>query len=764
MSIDAELHADALPTYLTTFVGRRREAVDLDGLLAAQQVTTITGMGGAGKTRLAVEGAKRWRSRRSGRRVFWVGLAGVVDAAEVAPTLAAGLGIGGGASELVGEMSAALSGVPTLLVLDNCEQVAASCRSLLELLLPRCLGLVVLTTSQLPLGLAGEGVYALPPLGGPGRHGSRRRSDATDLFVDRARLLVPDYRLTPANSDAIATLCERLAGLPLAIELVASWIEVLSPGDLVRELDRGVPEPHRVLAVDARHRDLDAVLARSWELLSPADRQGLARLSVFDDGFTREAAETVAETGLDALAALTRRSLIQRIPAASGGSRYLMHSLVHRYARSRLENHTMWRGRHLDYFLTLVATAGDSARRTPVEPGPGHPLGPEQANLDVALRWAIDIGDADKAIGMAGASNAFWATSAPVPRSVRRARLVRALALPWSGRSGSTVTARAEALQTLGYLQTDTDRTSARESFRRSEELFRRIDDQVGVAACLRAYGDLALAEGDPITSRRHATASLALCRAVGDEQGAAWSRFDLGQAALAAGETTAAAAHLIAVERRFDELGAPFGACWARTLMSEVDRREGRWADALAGYRSTLHRILDLRFIWLTAELIEGVALTAVDLQRGLVAAELCGAADVWRRAQERIRPAYNHKAFSRTVAVGRKQLGPGPWSTAYAHGRTLTVEPMLRLAEDTIDELSSLVATTVRGLSARELEVLTLVADGLGNAVIAQRLGLSVRTVHAHLRSIFTKLEVSTRTAAVRQGIRLHLLPAVT
>jgi predicted ATPase len=242
VTVDKELFADTLPTYLTRFVGRDREISTVLSMLDPGRLVTVCGVGGSGKTRLAIEVAKRSRSPSKGTddpEAYWVPLGAVVDPIEVRAAVASGIGLPGQLGDRpLAPIVRALTDRRALLVLDNCEQVAAACQELVDSLLTACPTVTVLATSRIPLGLPGEQVFAVPPMGGGPLRADSFGSDAIALFLDRARSVAGAYALTEHNVKTLSEICDVLHGLPLAIELAASWIRVLSPHDLLDHLRR----------------------------------------------------------------------------------------------------------------------------------------------------------------------------------------------------------------------------------------------------------------------------------------------------------------------------------------------------------------------------------------------------------------------------------------------------------------------------------------------------------------------------------------------
>jgi predicted ATPase len=292
-------------------------------------------------------------------------------------------------------------------------------------------------------------VFAIPPMGGGTLRSDPFDSDATALFLDRTTLVAGGYALTKHNAHVLGEICDVLHGLPLAIELAASWIPVLSPCDLLEHLRQAdTVLTSDTALVEERHRSLAVILDSSWGWLSARERTVLSAVAIFVGGFTREAAEAVAGASLGVLAALAERSLIQRLPDAQGGSRYQVHELIRHYALPQLEDDGPIRRRHFAYFLELVEGL-ETDWNTQLEPLWSNPIRADLANVSAAMVWALDEGDAEGALRMAVGLDRFWIFSVPPP-AVRLAWHEAALGLPWSPQASSAFAPEQRRITCLG--------------------------------------------------------------------------------------------------------------------------------------------------------------------------------------------------------------------------------------------------------------------------------------------------------------------------
>jgi predicted ATPase/class 3 adenylate cyclase len=522
-----------LPTLRTSFVGRDRELARLKELLQGPGLLTLTGPGGSGKTRLAIRAAGELTDSYADG-VFFVALAPLHDPRLIPSTVADSVGARAEGGRPVQDiLKEHLRELEVLLVLDNFEQVLAGAPLVAELLdvSPR---LRVLATSREPLHVSGEQELPVPPLDLPEPGGSTapdalERYEAVALFVDRAMAVDPDFRITDANALAVAELCRRLDGLPLAIELAASRAKLLAAQAILDRLEHSL-EMLTGGSVDlpARQRTLRAAIGWSYDLLDDAEQALFRRLSVFAGGWTLEAAEATSDPGgepgtdlLDAHGSLVDKSLVTRSTAGSSGVRFGMLETIRAFAIEQLEasgEADATRDRHLAHFMDAAETAELHLRGVEQQRWLDD-LEREHDNLRSALRWAIAAGHPQEGLRLAGALWRFWHLHGHL--SEGRDWLVELLALPGSD---ERTAARAKALTALGgvsYWQEDlpTSRAAYEEALAIARELGDRPAEAEGVynLAFLYAYeGDLPGA-GARIEEARAMFEELGIMRGVAD-------------------------------------------------------------------------------------------------------------------------------------------------------------------------------------------------------------------------------------------------------
>lgn len=524
-----------LPASTTSFVGRTCELAELDQLLRAHRLVTITGLGGSGKTRLAVQVARLqqpyWASG-----VCWVDLTALADAALVPGAIAEVLDVPDRRrGSTVDALLSHLSRQELLLAIDNCEHLVTSCAQLIDAVLRACPNVHVLATSRMPLGIPGEHDYALDPL--PAAGTDLEPSPAVQLFIDRAGAVRRGLRFEAGSLELAARICRELDGLPLAIELAAAQARCLSLAEIAGRLDdrfRFLRSAHRV--APARHRTLATAMDWSFELLGPDDKQLLRRLSVFAGGATLAAVAEVCVSGDEATALelLTRLVDASLVRAEVGEpTRYRLLETVRQYAAAKLAHDSdadEVRGLHAEYFLRLAEDSNMALDSLGHGPQRHEPVLRDQHNLRAALDWTIDT-DVPTAARLALALENFWITQALAEGERRLGQiLARAEDLDLVLRARLT----RDHAACLDVLQ---DYARARAEYERSRELFALAGDTVGVATLDYRLGLVTLLLDEDIeVARRLWQASLETFRTEHDPIGELQTLGDLGRLEVAAG------------------------------------------------------------------------------------------------------------------------------------------------------------------------------------------------------------------------------------
>ncbi len=485
-----------LPEATTSFVGRERDLVGIKRLLPAKRLITIVGVGGIGKTRLALQIAAEVIGAY-GDGVWFVDLGALRDAALVPTALAQALGVQEVAGKsLTAALCAHLRSLQLLLILDNCEHLLGTCAALVDALLKGTGQTAIIATSREPLRVAGEQVYLVQPLSLPQPDSSvdaPQRSEAVQLLVERLRQQLPDFEVTAERAPVIAELCIHLDGIPLALELAAARARSLS----IEQINARIGDRFRLLTSGARvalprQQTLRATLDWSYDLLSEDERVVLRRVAVFPSGFTVEAACAVAWdvqidefAVIDLLSQLVARSLVIADTGA-GTTRYRLLETTRAYAQEKLieayELGEMAR-RHAQYFCTFFARAPDDFLRLP-DSELRERYAPELEQVRAALDWTLGPdGDATIGIPLAGVSGPLWGMLGLFTEGARRVEAAIARIGP------DTLEAQQALLwRQLGRLVEETP-ARARPAFERAAELYRRVEDRLGLAYTLAQLG-----------------------------------------------------------------------------------------------------------------------------------------------------------------------------------------------------------------------------------------------------------------------------------
>jgi len=813
----------AVPAQPTTIIGRDREVAAARTLLRRSEIrlVTLTGPAGVGKTRLALAVATRMQHRFSAGAAV-TDLAPLAGASYVADAIAAALSVPDVARDQsrLEQVTRAVGNSHLLLMLDNFEHVLDAAPQVATVL-ASCPRIKVLVTSRAALHLRWEHEFPVPPLELPrlnagateeARMAAIAASPAVQLFEERSRAVRPDFALTPETAVAVSEICIRLDGLPLAIELAAARVKVLTPNDILARLERRfdllVAGPHDL---PDRQRSLRTAVQWSHGLLGERARTLFRRLAVFAGGFTLDTAEAVC-TGagidtdevLDTLTNLVDHSLVAREPSGSAANgwgihgprpdaelrppsplpdapRYRLLETLRRYALEQLTAATeadALRARHRDSYLTLAERAAVEILR-PHGQGWLVVLEAERDNLRQALTWSLSAGPPEHALRLATALLRYWGVRGHLTEG--RQWFDAALAAA----NGAPAELRAPALRSAGHLaRLNGDYAQAGRLIRESLALFRALGDTANVAGTLNNLGMLATDMGDHEYAQRYLEESLRMVRRGNDRRMLAAVLGNLANVALGRGDCPLSAAFAAESGRIFAEIGLHQGVGTGLINLGHVERHHGDERRAAELYQAGIIRLLEYGDRQFPIAGTRGLA--ALALAKGLLdqAALLLGWATALRDETGFLLPAGDQAEHDRIDAEIRAALGDDRYTRTIAAGRLMDETALLARVAEVVAAIGAAPAVRRRGeaaprqrtnvaplarpdhLTRREVEVLRLLPTGLTNNDIADQLVLSAGTVQRHLANIYAKIGAHGRAEAaaytVSHGLTADPAPA--
>ena len=761
----------ALPAELTSFVGRRRELTETRRLLASSRLLTLTGVGGVGKTRLAMRMAAEVR-RTFPDGVWFVELAALRDPQLLPHTVANALELRQVSADPTADLSAYLEQQRLLVVLDNCEHLTDACAVLVSKVLAAAPGLRILATSRHVLGVEGEQILSVPPLSTPDMDREVSAGDATHyesvtLFLDRAAAVAPGFEIGDSNRAPVIEVCRRLDGIPLAIELAAVWLRVLSPAQILDRLE----DRFRLLTSSRRagpphQQALAATVGWSFDLCSPAEQLMWARLSVFSGGFDLEAAEEVCcgdgiprEDVLNLIAGLVNKSIVMRHHATEHLTAwYRMLESIRQYGAERLAAQDQVRAlqvRHRDHYRS-VAKRFEAEGFGPQQADWFIRLRRESGNLRAALEFCLsERGEAAAALDIAAPIWNFW--FAGFLREGYR-YLTRALDLAREPTSG-----RAHGLWAASYLAmfaTEFEQNAT--MLAECTEIAAGLDDDLLQARIKECRGQATLYQGDLPGAIEWLEQARRQFRALGDPLG----EFDT--------LILLTACTFFLDDPRADEFsrqalalaehhGAQSSMAYGHWSVGIAQWRAGDYGQATRSLRKSVRLFQPMHDLTGISFGVQALSWCAAFAEPGEEAARLLGAAQaVWRTSGAKVDETNAYSVFDKRSedalreALGSAVLESEAFETAFAEGAAYSFDQAVALAlgETDMDPAESgrtgafsQLTGNPGGLTRRELEISKLLAEGLSNKGIAVRLVISQRTVETHVDRILSKLGFTSR-----------------
>jgi non-specific serine/threonine protein kinase len=816
MPSERSTHKQNLPASVSSFIGREQELREVRQRLREHRLITLTGTGGTGKTRLALEAAAGELDQFADG-VWLIEFAGLATSDLLVHTIAKVLALPDTPDLApLEQLGAFLQARHLLLVLDNCEHLLEECARITTFLLARCPRLVLLATSREPLAISGEAILRVPPLRlpdptQPAKWVSLLGYDAVRLFVERAYAIEPSFQLAASNADAIVEICRRLDGIPLALELASARANVLT----VQEIATRLNDRFALLTsgprsgLEPRHHTLRAAIDWSYTLLSAEEQTLLRRMAVFAAGFTLDTAaavcssEGVAEARmLDLLSSLVGKSLVVAETTSRVQARYRLLETIRDYALEKLEaagEAVPLRDRHLDLFLARAEEAApklfDQYQQLWL-----NWLEGEHDNLRAALAWALHSGRSEAGLRIANALIRFWEIRGYVHEGL--AWFERLLA---QADEGISVVVRASAFTFAAFFADFLGHASTTLAYGREAVALAEATGDAGkpiLAFAMAGLVSAARAAGDYQTALTMVEQTIPLFR------DSSWPSFQLGMALMVQGGLALELGYYATARAALDEslalareVGDAFRIAYVLKSFGDLACCEQQYAEAQTAYEQTVALLRDLgathdlavplhnlghaclhlgdverAHVLFTesltlhqaqqntpgrAECLIGFAALAVVRGLPTAGARLLAAAIALGVYHAKSSRAATRMEYDHYLRLARAKLTEAAFQAEQATGRQLSLEQALEYAQHLPLISSALPASTETSdsLTEREREVAVLIAQGKSNSEIASQLVVSKRTVEKHIANIRSKLGLLSRAQIVRWAIEQRL-----
>ncbi|MDQ0632158.1 putative ATPase/DNA-binding NarL/FixJ family response regulator [Arthrobacter pascens] len=772
--------ARTVPRPLTSFVGRKQELAELLGWLASgpDRLLTITGAAGSGKTRLALALAAEAEPKVN-QRVYWSDFSGMPNPQLVASTIASAVGayIKPAQTELAA-VAEHLGSTPALLVLDNCEHIARECARISVDLVATCPELRILVTSRVSLPTKAARTRLLDPLPVPAEARLPWKDiaacESVKLFSQRASMVVPGFVVTPQNAAALARVCRRLDGLPLALELAASRTKILTTEQLDERLEQALSLLSRNGQFAAqRHATLRAALDWSYALLSPPEQTLLRRLSVFAGGWGLEDAESVCAGGaletadiLTVLSDLVDQSLVVVERPIGGGRRFRLLEVIRQYADEQLRasgERSLLRSSHAGRFAA-VAMQARGELNGPRQPAWTARLEQDRENFRAVLGWSLDAPE-----GLESGAEVVCSLS-----QVWQLRGEFAEGLMWHrkylGNSHAlSLRAQAELHESTGFLAVHARLVDeAREHWERAAAIFADIGDSAAVGRQLHFLAHATM-NRDARKGADLAAEGLALEREAGDEWWTSACLFALGDASFLQEDFAKAAECYRESQQLARRLGHPFAIARRCVRLGQLAGSRGDFDEARLHLIESMQTARNGNDDWGITMALAAWAAVAAATGMPKTSAMLLGATQARLDRYGAVLWALDRSHFARTASKTSALVGADAFQAYLEEGRSLTEQETESLLKELQEPQQAAASAGMPGLPAvaltpREAQVLHLIAEGESNQRIAARWGLSVRTVERHIANLYMKIGVegpAARAAAANYAFRHGLGP---